>query len=236
MMARTVVHLTDTFADANNRLVVLDEFGQPLTGPVAAVLERLAPTFARQFDEFRDDAVLIDALERAAHRIRRREARGGVLNLEAYVWVTLVSIANSLRRRGQARLARRTTSESSEVALNLAAATIGSPEQVERSILIRELLAHLTPRERVVYQLRLEGLTSQEIAECRGCTAGAVDVLVTRAHQRLRLLLNPAKSAKQGGRPGSRRSATRRRRKRGHIAMPAGVLSQATDSGRALVL
>lgn len=231
-MAGTVVQLTDASAQARHRFVVLDEYGQPLTGRVAVVLERLAPTFARQFAEFRDEAVLSDALERAAQRIRRREVRGGVINLEAYAWVTLVSIANSLRRRGQARLARRTTSESSDAALNLATAVTGSPEQIERSILIRELLAHLTPRERVVYEWRLEGLTSQEIAKRRGCTAGAVDVLVTRAHQRLRLLLNPVNSAVSC----RQQSVTVRRQKRGHNEMPVALLSQATDSARALAL
>lgn len=234
-MAATVVHLAHPVVDASNRFVLLDEYGQPLTGRVPLVLERLAPTFARKFDEFRDEAVLADALERAAYLIRRREARGGVLNLEAYAWVTLVSIANGLRRRGHGQLACRTTAESSDAALNLAPATVGSPEQLERAILIRELLAHLTPRERVVFELRLEGLTSQEIAQSLGCTAGAVDVLVTRAHQRLRLQLNSVRSAKQRGRA-ERRSAEVRRRKRALVKMPGALLSKMIDSSHGLEL
>jgi RNA polymerase sigma factor (sigma-70 family) len=235
-MAATVVHLTDTLAAGNNRLFVLDERGQPLTGRVPVVLERLAPTFARQFDEFRDEAVLADALERAAHLIRRREARGGVRNLEAYAWVTLVRIANCFRRSGRGRLACRTTSESSESDLNLAVATVGSPEQLERAILIRELLGLLAPRERVVLELRLEGLTTQEIAEALGSTTGAVDVLVNRAHHRLRLRLNPARSVKQSGRAESRRSTKVRRRTRGRVKMPGSLLSKVVDASRGLEL
>jgi RNA polymerase sigma factor (sigma-70 family) len=229
-MSSTVVRLSATAARAADRIIVLDEAGQPLTGNVALVLERLAPAFARQFDEFRDEAVLVDALERAALRIKRRVAHGGVINLEAYAWVTLVSIANSLRRRGQARLARRTVSESSGAALNVAVATIGSSEAIERSILIRELLAHLSPRERAVYELRLAGLTSQEIAECRGCTAGAVDVLFTRVHRRLRQLLNPGQSPNRATAQFSRQSVTARRRERRHSDMPAALLAPTTGA------
>ena len=190
-MAKTEVRPAEGTSHPNRGLILIDERGQPLTGRVPLVLGRLAPAFARQFAEFRDETLLVESLERAAYRILRRESQGGeVENLEAYAWVTLVSIANSLRRRGQARIDRRTTSELSTAHIRSAASALGSVEQVERSILVGELLEHLTLTERLICRWRLEGLTSQEIAERRGCSAAAVDVLMTRVRRRLRLLMS----------------------------------------------
>ena len=235
-MAKTEVRPAEGTSHPNRDLILIDERGQPLTGRVPLVLRRLAPAFARQFAEFRDETLLVESLERAAYRILRRESQGGeVENLEAYAWVTLVSIANSLRRRGQARIDRRTTSELPTANLTLAASALGSAEQIERSILIRELLDHLSLTERLICEWRLEGLTSHEIAERRGCTAAAIDVLMTRVRRRLRLLLSSSVAVQRQAQA-LRRRETKKPRRRSMTRLPAAVYARPAKSVHLLEL
>ena len=60
---------------------------------------------------------------------------------------------------------------------------------------VRRLLAQLTPDQRDVVELRLNGLTGVEIAEVLGKQPGAVRAVQFRAYQRLRELLT-----EEGGR------------------------------------
>lgn len=60
---------------------------------------------------------------------------------------------------------------------------------------VRRLLAQLTPDQREVVELRLNGLSGVEIAEVLGKQPGAVRAVQFRAYQRLRELLN-----EEGGR------------------------------------
>jgi len=233
MMGKTeVCPAAKTRADHGG--VLLNELGQPVSERIGQVLQRLAPAFSRQFRDFRDESLLVEALERAAYRIRRREARdGAVANLEAYAWVTLVSIANSLLRRGRSRLAKKTVSGVAQSVLNLATSTFGTAEQIERAILIRELLDRLSPVEREVCEARLEGLSSFEIAVRRGCRPAAVDALLMRVRRKLRLLVNhdqsPTPIVTNPSVSHARRHRPRHRRR--HVS--TGVLQQSRTAERA---
>lgn len=55
---------------------------------------------------------------------------------------------------------------------------------------VHRLLAHLTPEQRDVVELRLNGLTGIEIAEVLGKRPGAIRAIQFRAYQRLRDLLH----------------------------------------------
>jgi RNA polymerase sigma-70 factor, ECF subfamily len=58
------------------------------------------------------------------------------------------------------------------------------------------LLAHLSPGQRRVVELRLAGLTGREVAEVLGCSLGAVKIAQVRAYARLReLLVDPIRGA-----------------------------------------
>ena len=177
--------------------VLLDEDGRPLNPRLAGALVALIPRFRRTFNVLRDDATIVDVIEEAGRRIAHRETRfGPVDRLHSYAWVTLTSVATSLLRRGSARLEGHSpiAGGSGPLAARLVATT-GTAEQIQRAILIRELLGHLPPHQRFVCLLRLEGFTSQEIADRRGCTAVAIDVLLSRARLRLRRLVSTDCSA-----------------------------------------
>jgi DNA-binding CsgD family transcriptional regulator len=66
---------------------------------------------------------------------------------------------------------------------------IGSAEEIERGILLREVLAHLSPEERLICMWKKAGYSSQEIAEYQGRSVSAVDTLLCRARQKIRRLL-----------------------------------------------
>jgi RNA polymerase sigma factor (sigma-70 family) len=174
--------------DQSSKFRVLDETGHPIDPRIEQALVSLIPRFHRHYPAFRDDVSVVEILEEAGRKIGLRERRSGPIeHLHAYAWVTLRTIAASRLRRGEGRLARRTFgAESGGAAIEGAAAKAGGPEEIERSILLRELLERLSPDERLVCMWKKAGYTSQEIAERRGTTAGAVDVMLSRIRQKVR--------------------------------------------------
>jgi RNA polymerase sigma factor (sigma-70 family) len=170
---------------------LLDQSGQPIGEHIEGVLVQLAPRCQRQFPALRDDLALTEVLEEAGRRIARKEQRSGPIEkLHGYAWVTLRSVATSWMRRGSSRLRQKT------LALDDARATLASlptqsntPDQIERTILFREVLTQLTPDERFVCASKLAGFSSDEIARHRGSSIGAVDTLFSRARQKIRKVL-----------------------------------------------
>jgi DNA-directed RNA polymerase specialized sigma24 family protein len=170
---------------------ILDERGQPLNPRIESVLAGLVPRLRRHFPTFRDDGALIEALEEAGRRITHREAEvGPIERLHAYAWVTLRSVATSRLRTGAGRLAQRTlASADGEMVLDATPARFGTAEEIERGILLREVLDALPPEERLICIWKKAGFTSQEIAARRGGSAAAVDTLVSRIKHRVRTIM-----------------------------------------------
>ena len=171
---------------------LLDERGHPLNTRIESALRSLAPKFRRRYPHVHDELELTEILEKAGRKIAIREQRSGAIEkLHAYAWVTLRSVAATRMRRSSNRLARETVgSEESYSILSTMPAQSGTQEQVERDILIKEVLTHLTPEEWTVCNLKKMGFTSAEIARERGSSVAAVDMLFSRAKQRLRTVLN----------------------------------------------
>jgi RNA polymerase sigma factor (sigma-70 family) len=169
----------------------LDTGGRPFSPDIEHVLTSLTPRLLRQFPALGDESLLIAVLETAARKLTNRERESGPIErLHAYAWVTLYSTAMSRLRRGRGRLAQKLFESDQEgVSLEAMAATTGTAEQIERAVLLREVLAHLTPDERRVCLWKQAGFTSEEIAEYRGGTASAVHTLLCRARQKIRHLL-----------------------------------------------
>jgi RNA polymerase sigma factor (sigma-70 family) len=177
--------------DHSSKFTVLDESGRPIDPRIEHALVSLVPRFRRHYPAFRDDLSIIDILEEAGRKIRvREERRGAIERLHAYAWVTLRTIAASRLRRGEGRLARRTVAaEGGAAAIDGTPARDGGPEEIERSILLRELLERLSPDERLVCMWKKAGYTSQEIGDHRGTSAGAVDTMLSRIRQKVRELM-----------------------------------------------
>ncbi|MEP0848127.1 MAG: sigma-70 family RNA polymerase sigma factor [Phycisphaerae bacterium] len=178
---------------------LLDENGQPLSPHIETVLRGFVPRLRRRFPIVRDELTLTEILERAGRRIAARERRGPIERLHAYAWVALERIARSWFRRGANRIVQQTIdSESSNAILANVPARSGSPEVIEQQVLVREALAHLTEDEWMVCNLKMLGLSDQEIAKRRGSTIAATKMVFSRAKQKLRRLLNISERAPRG--------------------------------------
>ena len=124
------------------------------------------------------------------------QARGGPIeHIHGYAWVTVRSVATSHMRRPATRLIQRTLApEASQEHIALAPARFGSPEQMERDILLREVLKTLSPEERMVCLWKMAGFSAQEIATALGRSVVSVDTLFSRAKQKLRGAVSMSRS------------------------------------------
>ena len=172
-------------------LGLLDSDGKPLAERIQRALTRLLPRLRRQFPALHDEVALTEVMEEAGRRIALREARGGPIEkLHGYAWVTVRSVATSHVRRGSIRLIQKTLeSEASDARLASVPATAGSAEEIERNILLREVLDKLSPEEKLVCIWKKAGFSSREIAEHQGRSVVAVDTLFSRAKDKLRRAL-----------------------------------------------
>jgi len=174
-----------------HQLILLDRAGTPFDPRISHVLLRLLPRLRRQFPQLIDEVTVTEVLERAGSRLVAKENQSGPIErLHGYAWVTLRSVAMSELRRGPARLSRRTLeSEASHALLASARAESGTAEEIERGILLREVLGKLSREERLVCLWKRVGFSSQEIAKHQKRSVASVDTLFSRAKRKLRRLL-----------------------------------------------
>lgn len=205
---------------------LLDREGRRLDTRIAVTLISLIPRFQRLFPAFGDDTALVEALEHAGSKIARREARlGPTRRIRAYAWVSLQHAAVSQLRRGASRLRRRTlTSKEGEGALDEAPSTYGSAQQVEQAILVRELLGRLTPANRSVCQLWMQGFSSRDIARQRGSTAASINTQMSRIRRQLQMAVGVPRRA-------ARQAQGRRRR----LGPPARTVKSDSSAARRLI-
>lgn len=177
--------------DHMRALGLLDSNGKPLDDRIERVLAGLLPKLRRRFPNLQDEVALTEVMEEAGRRIAGREARGGPIErLHGYAWVTVRSVATSHMRRPATRLIQHTlASEASQEHIALAPAQYGSPEQMERDILLREALDTLSHEERMVCLWKKAGFSAQEIASTLGRSVPSVDTLFSRAKQKIRQAL-----------------------------------------------
>jgi len=131
---------------------ILDERGHPLDPRIEEALLSQLPKFRRDYPSFRDDLTIVDIFEEAGRKIDHREKQSGQIDhLHGYAWITLRTVAATRLRRGDGQLARRTFgAEEGAAVIDATPAKFGTPEDIERTILLRELLERLSPEERLV--------------------------------------------------------------------------------------
>lgn len=165
---------------------LLDRHGQPLSEPIQRVLRTLVPRFRRHYPTL-DDLALTEILEEAGHRLTQRETSDGpIRRLRAYAWKTLRSVAVSRLRRSEMRVERATLRSTSDVAIASLSSDLASPERIERDILVREILALLSPDERFICVWKTAGFSSREIGARLGRSVTAVNVAFWRASRKIR--------------------------------------------------
>src|ERR1700730_2870465 len=181
-------------------VLLLDEFGQPLSTRLQSVLLPLATRLQRQFPALNDDCTLTEVLEESGRRIAAREERKRPLdNVDAYAWVVVRRMAAMrLRHDHWAVTSATLTSAESEMALSRVAAGFATSEQIYNDILCKELLAHLSPMEQQIAKGKSAGHSDDEIA--RGC--GTSCRTIFNAWRRLkRKMLSRAQRTSRRGRP-----------------------------------
>jgi RNA polymerase sigma factor (sigma-70 family) len=170
---------------------LVDEQGTPFDPRVANVLTQMRVRLRRQFPACRDDLLAVDVLEEAGRRLLRRERRQGpIANLHGYAWVTIRSVATSKLRRSDARIVEASVRARDLDALVSARGADRHPgDDLERRVLLGQVLAALTPHERRVCAMKAAGYTAGEIADAMGRTVASVDTLYSRARARARRLV-----------------------------------------------
>ena len=170
------------------KIGLLDEAGQPFGPEIDAALRSLMPRLQRQFPALNEETTLIEVLEEAGRKIAEHERRvGPIEKLHAYAWVAVRNVATSRMRRGSMRIARATVSgEDAVEALDSMRSSHGTPEQIETDILVEQLLARLTPEERMVCVWKRIGFSSREIAREQGTSVERVNTFFHRVKQKIR--------------------------------------------------
>ncbi len=130
-------------------VLLLDEYGQPLSARLHGVLLPLAARLQRQFPALNDDCARTEVLEESGRRIAAREERKGPLdNPQAYAWVVVRRMAALRLRHDQWAVASATlTGAASELTLRRMPAGFATSEQIYNDLLYKELTAHLSPIE-----------------------------------------------------------------------------------------
>ena len=184
---------------------LLDERGNPLSSRVEGALRSLVPKFRRQFPAVQDELELTEILEKAGHRIAAREQRSGPIEkLHAYAWVTLRSVVMSWMRRSSHRLTQQTiSSDAAEALLSTLPASSGTAKQIEQHVLLHEAMQSLSESEWIVCNLKMMGYSSEQIARRRHTSTAAVDMIFSRAKQKLRRVLG----VQETGAPGDQATA-----------------------------
>ena len=173
------------------RLGLLDANGEPFSSHIERVLRELAPRLLRQFPALNDEAVLADVLEEAGRRIAEHERRAGPIEkLHGYAWVAIRSVATSRMRRGSMRMERATLrSEDTHAVLSSMPSDVGTADEIERAVLLDEILARLSPEERAVCMWKKAGFSSKEMARALRSSPAAVDTLFHRVKDKIQLAL-----------------------------------------------
>lgn len=151
------------------RVVLVDEYGQPLSTRLHDALVPLAARLQRQFPALTDDCTITEVLEESGRRIAAREERKGPLdNLPAYAWVVVRRMAALRLRCGEWVVASATLSSgASETVLRDIPSGFATSEQIFNELLCKELVAHLNPIEQSIAKGKEAGQSDDEIA--RGC-------------------------------------------------------------------
>ncbi len=182
--------------------MLVDEGGQPLEERIQRVLRQLLPKLRARFPQLADDQIATEVLEAAGRHIQTHERDEGVVrNLEAYAWVVVGNAAKSKLRRGSMRLVRSTLpAEDSETLFESMPSALSTAEQIESRVFVGELMAQLSPDERLLCVLKKMGFSSREIAQERGTTIAQVDTLFYRIKRKIRAVLRDESEAESRSR------------------------------------
>lgn len=170
-------------------LALLDEDGEPVSENIRHTLCKLVPKLHDQFPTIPSD--VSDGLvgEVAVKMARHERDVGPIEKPFGFAWTALKNLAISVLRGPSIELHRRRAEvrEGPELVSRLRAWD-NSAERIEDDIFLQEAMKVLTVPERLVYLAKLNGDTSEQIAQARGSSVESVDVMFCRIKQKIRRL------------------------------------------------
>jgi RNA polymerase sigma factor (sigma-70 family) len=176
----------------------VDPSANPLSSRIQQVLKHMLPRMQTRFQSIGDELFVAEILEEAGSRIADKEQQSGpVDNLNGYAWRTVLNVARTRMRRSSMRLVRGTVgSDTSKAVFGRLRSKVGTPEQIETSILFQQLMAQLTEEERALCTWKQLGFSSREIAGEMGISVESVDSMFYRIKRKLRNTLESPGSSK----------------------------------------
>ena len=183
----------------SSRSPLLDPFGKPLPEHIQHALRAVTSRLRRKFSMIRDDVVYTEILEHAGQLILKHESiHGAIKRLYGFAWVVVRNVAVSRLRRGP-HLLEQPIAGSAEAELALAQLTTedGSPERIEKGVLVREALAQVSDRERKIAILKKAGFSTKESAKALDMSVSAVDTTYARLLEKLRRLLGSSSDTEE---------------------------------------
>ena len=176
--------------ESPRKLGLLDANGKSLDERLHNALSGLLPRFRRRFPAIQDDVEITEVFEEAARRIEKRERLSGPLEkLCGYAWKTVESIGVSAQRRSSMQVwIKRVESRTGPEIVSRIQAWDGSVEQIEQTVLLHEIEAHMAREEAWIFNLKALGYSSEEIAKLRGSSVNSVDKVMSRLRQKFRAL------------------------------------------------
>ena len=185
---------------SRNWTQLVDSKGHPFSDRIQAALFSLHPRFRRVYPSIRDEAVVSGLFEEVAERIVEREQCSGPLQrLHGFAWTALRNLAASRLRKSESKIECASVDPAcGEWLLSGMPSARGTKTEIEFCVLMRELLAELTPRERKVALLKQAEFTSEEIAERLGVTCASVDQMYFRVRNKLRKVLTDSCGDRRG--------------------------------------
>lgn len=169
----------------NSPSALLDAHGRLVEAELTDLLCRLRPRLCRCFPVLTDDVMVVEILEEAARRLlRHTRNRGPIARRHGLAWVTLRNVALSRVALSRTQVWLREARDPR--LLHAVHAREGSPEAIERRILLQQLLRRLSTEERRICLAKRAGISSAAIARVLGRSVSAVDTIYARAKRRLR--------------------------------------------------
>ncbi len=171
---------------------LVDAFGHPFDDRMRDALITVAPRLERQFPELADASILADVLEETGNRLAAREQRHGRLkDLRPYAFVVARRMAEL--RAGLDRSIAIDEGASLE-GLATAAHSAGTSEEIEDTILAKQLAARLPDAQRRLYTWKYLGLSTDEIAVREGTSTVNIESRWRQVKRRLRRFISRPRS------------------------------------------
>ena len=182
------------------KLGLLDENGQPFENRVQEIFEPLVYKFRVNFPRVRDEVDVQKIFEKSAHKLVERERDAGheLESPHGYAWATLRTVAISEARSSsiEGHRIRAESSTTFDLVASLPSPD-GTPEQLDRQVLLNEFRARLTHEEELVFSGKMGGYSSRQIAKWRGCSPEAIDNMFSRIRKKLRAFVEENSRSKQ---------------------------------------